>query len=58
MVKVSVPHCPAAPRPDPPQACLLHPLHDTLCLPGACANRAQQPYFDLGLAVYLHGKHF
>lgn len=23
-----------------------------------CSNRAQQSYFYLGLAVYLHGKHF
>lgn len=38
-----------------PHSCLTHPLHDTLCLPGAYSNRTEQS--NLGLAVYLHGKH-
>lgn len=56
MAKVNVPQCP--PPYQHPPVWLTHPLRGTLCLPGACSNRAQQSHFYLGLAEYLHGKHF
>lgn len=52
MAKVNIPH--GLPVTQTPQSCLIHPVHDTVCLPGAVPTELSNPISILAwLCIYM-----